>query len=233
MFKKIANEAEREVIEEEVGFNFKFPKLYSPRRVIDGSEESTISIITTENPDYISYGIWGLLPHDYKDEWNDFQKVYNTLQIHTEQLDTNQLFRDSFKNRRCVIIITGFFVYHLSNGSLYPYYVYQKNKKPFFIAGVYNTLDDGFITCSMLTSTSTGVVKAIQNLNSTMPIIISKKTLKNWLNTETEMTEIDHILRTSSSSELEAHTIAKEFFKNDISYESMLAPVYYKNIPTP
>ncbi|MFD2565120.1 SOS response-associated peptidase [Aquimarina rubra] len=233
MYKKISNIAERELIEKEVGVRYRFPKLHTPTPVLDGSEECTISIITMDNPHYISYGIWGILPSDYKEEWSDFQKVYNTLHLPKESLNSNGIFQEPYQQRRCIIIVTGFFVYHLYQGSFYPYYVYLKNKKPFYIAGIYNVLDDGFITCSMLMTRATGIVETIQNLNTSMPIIISKNSLNTWLNEETSTEELNHILDNSNTSELCAHPIAKEFFKNEISYDSMLSPVFYKGIPNP
>ncbi|MGY3791881.1 SOS response-associated peptidase family protein [Aquimarina sp. 433] len=233
MFKKIANIADKDTIETEFKIKYKFPKLYTQKSVIDGTSESTISIITSENLNNISFGIWGLLPSNYQDEWSDFQKVYNTLHVHKDELHTNLVIKNSFDIRHCAIIITGFYIYHLHNGNLYPYYVYQKNRKPFLVAGIYNTLDDGFITCSIVTSKATGIVQTIQNLCNSMPIIITNKDYKTWLNSKLTLNETNELLDNATSSELTAHPIAKEFFKNDISFESMLAPVYYNDIPIP
>ncbi len=233
MYNKISNIAERELIEKEVGVDYRFPNLHSPTPILDGLEECTLSIVTMENPDYISYGIWGMLPSNYKDEWSDFQKVYNTLHVAVKHVKSKGIFQESYQKRRCIIIVTGFFIYHLHNGYLYPYYVYLKSKKPFYIAGIYNVLDDGFITCSMIMTKATGVVKTIQNLDTTMPVIISKNSYSAWLKKDYDTEELNIILDNAKTPELGAHPIAKELFKNDISYDSMLTPVYYKGIPTP
>ncbi|MHA7056936.1 SOS response-associated peptidase family protein [Aquimarina sp. M1] len=232
MYKKISNIAERELIENEVGIRYKFPQLHFPMQVIDGSEECTLSIITMEDPTFISYGIWGLLPEDYMDEWTDFQKVRNTLYVSRQDLNSDEIFQEPYLQRRCLIIATGFFVYHLYRGSLYPYYVYLKNKKPFYIAGIYNVLDDGFITCSMLMTKSKGLIENVQNLNKSMPLVIPKKYQNTWLDVHADKKELDYILENWEMPDLCAHPIAKEFFKNDISYDSMLTPVYYEGIPS-
>ncbi len=231
MYRKISNIAERELMEKELGVPFKFPKLYSPNSVINGTDESTLSIITVENPDYISYAIWGLLPNNFVDEWMDFQNILNTLTVSKENLNSNGIFQEPYHKRRCLIIVTGFFTYHLYNGSLYPYYIYQANNKPFCIAGIYNTLEDGFITSSMLMTKATGIIKKIQNLNSDMPVLIPKTFYNTWLDNTADMNEIHHIINQHNLIELKAHPIAKEFFKNGISYETMLEPVEYKGIP--
>ncbi|TSE09153.1 SOS response-associated peptidase [Aquimarina algiphila] len=233
MYKKISNIAERELIEKELGIKYKFPKLYTPNPIIDGTEEATLSVITIDDPNNISYAIWGLLPNNYEDDWSDFQKVLNTLSVSKENLNSNGIFQEPYHNRRCVIIVTGFFIYHLSHGSLYPYYVYLASKKPFYLAGIYNILEDGFITCSMLMTKATGIVNKIQNLNTNMPVIISENLYDTWLDSHANMDEISHILNHQNTLELKAHPIAKEFFKNDILYDSMLDPIYYKDIPLP
>ncbi|TPN84458.1 SOS response-associated peptidase [Aquimarina algicola] len=231
MYKKLSNIANRKTIEREMGVNFKFPRLYSPSHIIDGEKESTLSIITMDDPDSLSFGIWGLLPDQYEDDWEDFQKVHNTLKVSRKKLEVNKIFQEPFEERRCLIVITGFFIYHLYSGSLYPYYVYSKEEKPFCLAGVYNVLEDGFITVSLITKESNGIIKKIQNLNTDMPVVISKRFYNTWLNNNVDKLELDNIIETSSTENLIAHPIAKEFFKNDILYESMLDPVLYKNIP--
>ncbi len=231
MYKKISNISERELIEKELGIKYKFPRLYTPSPVIDGTQETTLSVITMNQPDHISYAIWGILPNNYEGEWSDFQKVMNTLNISKESIHSNGIFEEPYRERRCLIIVTGFFIYHLYKGSLYPYHVYLDAKKPFYLAGIYNTLDDGFITCSMLMTEATGIVSKIQNLNATMPILIPEKLNNLWLDPNADQGEIDYILNSHNALELSAHPIAKEFFKNDISYESMLEPVYYEGIP--
>lgn len=231
MYRKISNIAEKELIEKELGVTYKYPKLYTTSSVIDGTEESTLSVVTSENPNQVSYAIWGILPTNYTDEWSEFQKAFSTLSVHRDDLNSNKIFQEPYRHRRCIIIITGFFIYHLHEGSLYPYYVYLNTKKPLYVAGVYNTLDDGFITCSMVMTKATGVVDSIQNLNNTMPLFVSGDCYNTWLDSNANKTDIDNILYKPCELELKSHPIAKEFFKNDIEYDAMLEPVLYKDIP--
>ena len=233
MYRKISNIAEKELIEKELGVTYKYPKLYTIHSVIDGSEESTLSVVTSENPDQISYAIWGILPTSFTDEWSEFQKAFSTLSVHRDDLNSNRIFQEPYRHRRCIIIITGFFIYHLHNGSLYPYHVYLNTKKPLYVAGLYNTLDDGFITCSMVMTKATGVVDSIQNLNDDMPLFVSGDCYNTWLDSNANKADVDNILFNPCHLELKSHPIAKEFFKNDIEYDTMLEPVFYKDIPSP
>ncbi len=231
MSKKVSNSAKREEIEQEFGCTYLYPNLYTPESIIDGTEESTISVITSENPDFISFAIWGMLPDQYEDEWRDFQNALDTLNATKEMVESSPVFGPAFLNRRCLIIVTGYFVYHLKNGVLYPYYVRSKSLKPFCLAGIYNTLEDGFITCSLLNTKVSGVIEKIQNIEDMMPIPIDFSFYADWLNPSSSLETINRILDVPNQIPLTAHPIAKEFFKNGITYDGMLQPVYYKDIP--
>lgn len=232
MCNKLSNTAEREMIEGELMMTFKFPNLYQPEMIIDGSEESILPVVTSDNPKILNYAIWGLLPQNYNDEWSDFQSVFNSLAVSRDEVITSSLYKDSFYRSRCLIIVTGFLISHLYNGSIHPYIVYHKEKKPFCLAGVYTVLEDGFITCSLIMKESSHIVKKIQNLNSTMPIVLNKSQQKKWLSKNTPSHELLNLMDNASEiKNFKAHPVAKEFIKNSISFDSLLEPVYYKGLP--
>ncbi|UZO81101.1 SOS response-associated peptidase [Aquimarina sp. ERC-38] len=232
MYNKLSNTAEREVIEGELKIAFKFPNLYQPEVIIEGSDESILVVVTSDEPKVINYAIWGLLPANYKEEWSNFQSVFNSLTVDRDEVVSSALYKDSFYHRRCIVVITGFLISHLHDGIIHPYLVYHKEEKPFCVAGVYTTLEDGFITCSLVMKDSSHVVSKIQNLNKTMPIILNKSQQKKWLDKNTASRELLDLMDTGSDiKNFKAHPIAKEFIKNNISFESILEPVYYKGIP--
>ena len=233
MYNKISNTADRRMIETEFGIKFKYPKLYKKSFIINGANEATISLITMEEPDIINFGIWGILPENYKEEWLDFQNVVDTLSVAKDRINNEELFEQPFKLRRCLIIVTGFFIHHLHEGVLYPYYVHQTAKQPFALAGIYNVMDDGFITCSIVVTDVAGDLATIENIDSKIPVVLSKKHCDTWLNTSATKEALYNITEDVNQVKLHAHPIAKEFFKNDIVYDSFLDPVNYKNIPKP
>ena len=231
MYCIISSNASRKVIEDETGILYRFPSLYIPKLILNGYHESTLSIITDRNPNFITFAIWGMLPEGYQDDWHDFQKIWNTLKIHKDHLMYEDFYKDSFNQRRCLIITTGFFVYHFSKNTVYPYYVYLRNFKPFYLAGIYNILSDGFITCTLITKKSTGIVKKIQNLNSEMPIPLSKEQYKYWISPDFGGLALIKLIDQPNYLSFNAHPIAKDLFHQDIIYDSMLEPVYYNGIP--
>ena len=231
MYNKISNTAERKMIESEFGIKFKFPKLYQKNFIINGANEATVSIITIEEPHHINYGIWGILPTNYKEDWLDFQNVIDTLSVAKDRIHSDELFDQPFQLRRCLIIVTGFFIHHLNKGVVYPYYVHHATSKPFALAGIYNVTDDGFLTCSIVLTDVSGKLASIENIDSKIPVVLSKKYRDMWLEKNCSKEDLYSITEDVDQIPLEAHPIAKEFFKNNIVYDSFLEPVQYKNLP--
>lgn len=202
MFYKISNIASKEVIEREFDAMFDFPNLYESKRVIEGLREATICLITVTHPNKITFGIWGLLPEDFEDNWNVFQNVFNTLNVKYETLlNTNGLFKNLLKDRRCVIIATGFFTSVLNKGTVEQCHVHLKNYAPFAIAGVYNELDDGFLTCSMVVTEVSESFQKIPNISNLKPLVLNQAELGEWLNSTTSLEQIKRLINDHESSD--------------------------------
>lgn len=227
MYFKISNTAKSGLLEDWSNASFKYPKLYKPQVIINGLNEVSIPIITMEEKDIISLSIWGMLPEKYKEDWNIFQNSTNTLNLHEDTMGSGLWYTDALKKRRSLIPVTGFFTSYLRNGETYPYYVGLKNNKPFYLASIYNRLEDGFITSSLLVGKANTFIKQFQNVVDCMPLIISENNKTKWLDDETPIAKIKSILKSPAGDIFQAHPIAKELFNNNITYESMLLPYEY------
>jgi len=228
---KFSNIAQKNTLENFAGVPLKFPKIYQPSPVITGDEETIVPIITQENPTCIDFGIWGLLPKDYDEDWQTFQNVIDTLTVVHEETEGNALYEDANNLNRCVVLATGFFTTYLHEGKTYPYYVYQKNEEPFYMAGYYSKLDDGFITITLLLKKIEPQLEKILNISKYIPKILDTTAKKQWLSKHSTKKTLDLLINTPTPLRLNSHSIAKELFKMDISYDSMLEPVEYKGIP--
>lgn len=223
MFYKLSNIASRKAIEKEFNRSFEFPRLYKPLPVINGLEESTLPIITIDEPTKIKFGIWGLLPQNLEDNWKVFQNLTNTLNINVEQLNTNNsLYDEALDTRRCIVLITGFFTSALHEGKMYPYHVYIKDHKPFGVAGVYNKLEDGFITCSILVNRTNKAMQNIPNMLDYKPVIFEEKDQKHWLNKSFKYENLKELVLSHTSLNYFSHPIHKEFYDNNTIYQKIL-----------
>ena len=151
----------------------------------------------------------------------------NTLTISAQKIDTTMWYHDSFKNSRCIIPVTGFCTSLLKNGEIYPYHISNKNGGILYLAGIYTILDDGFITCSLLTGPLEKEVVNYQNLVDYMPVVIDHQDKYEWLSEDTKIERAQMILQPPHITDLEIRPIAKNLFNQDISYDSMLMPYEY------
>ncbi|SFR31346.1 SOS response associated peptidase (SRAP) [Robiginitalea myxolifaciens] len=231
MYYKLSNIAEKNVVETTFGRKIEHPNLYAPKLVVNGLGEDNLFIITGNDDSCIHIAIWGLMPNQFKEDWISFQRIMNTLNIDRENFQESDWIHQSLVQRRCLIIVTGYFSHYLQNGITYPYYISLKSEEPFLLGGVYSELEDGFLSCSPLTCKALPPTSRFHNLNDQMPLAIPESITQEWLSPETDTELIKEIINNPPAMNYKANPIAKEFFKEDIVYESMLQPVYYDGIP--
>lgn len=227
MYFKISNTAKLKEIEQDVNALFKYPDLYTPQVVISGLTEVSIPIVTMNEPNIVNLAIWGLLPGNFNEDWELFQKLTNTLTIPAHKLDADIWYHESFMKSRCIIPVTGFFTSVLKNGEIYPYHISCKKGGILYLAGIYTILDDGFITCSILTGPLEREVVNYQNLVDYMPVIIDRNDKCDWFSGDTSIERTKEIMQPPHQTDLKIRPIARNLFNNDISYDSMLMPYEY------
>ncbi|MBM1104585.1 SOS response-associated peptidase family protein [Aurantibacter crassamenti] len=225
MYYKLSNTAELEEVVRTFERPFKYPNLYAPEVVIFGLNEVTLPVITIENSQEISLAIWGMLPTGYKEDWPVFQSVTNTLNLSQDSIEDSNWQSEAFRNRRCLIVVNGFFTSYFKDGKVQPHYVSLKSKRPFTLAGLYNHTEDGFLSCSLLLGKAKGLVKQHQNLSNQMPLIIEEKRINSWLDETADIDELNYILKNAPTDNLNIHPIAADLFNQDISYDAILDPI--------
>ena len=231
MFYRLSLTSGRRTLEREFGRTFAYPSLYSPQPRIDGMEEATLPVVLSEHPEHIGFSIWGLLPEGFSDDWDLFQGGVNTLNLGPGLLRARWIW-ESLLLRRCLILTDGFFATFGHGGKLFPYLVYREDRQPFALAGVYNRLDDGFVSCSFLLGPATPLLRRIHNLGPFMPRVLNRTDREAWLEPQGE-SSLRLLLESTRPPELQAHPIARELFFRGITYRSMLDPVYYEDLPAP
>ncbi len=230
MYYKLSNIASVEEMESMFGLTFKYPNIYSKNPLINGLDEELIPVITNKDAatQKIQFGIWGLLPEGYKEDWSIYQDNSNTLNLSVDEAKKdNELLK-----KRCVIIVSGFYLSYLYNGELYPFYTSPKSKKPFAIAGVYNTTYDGYITFSLLLTKIHPEVSKYHNLGKKMPLVISAEDSDSWLSEDFYML-IENSDKSYEDLDFMSHPIPRTFYKNNIFFDSFLDPTNYQSLIIP
>ncbi len=190
----LSNRANISLLREKFGLSFKYPSLYKPKLKIDGNKEQSLSVITIEESNLISEGIWGILPQNFDGDWRKFQRLRNTLHVNKKEICKNVLFKEALEKRRCLIIVTGFYTHYLNDNNIINYLVEKEDVTPFYIAGIYNVLKDGFITCTVVNTKTKGMLNSENSLYEFMPLQIPEIFKNIWLNRDAKLDEINHII---------------------------------------
>ncbi len=212
MYFKLSNTAEKDILERMTKASFKYPNLYKPQSIIHGLKEESIPIITMEKPDELSLSIWGLLPENYAADWSDFQNNFNTLNFPEDLMDCGLWYAEALKNKRCLIPITGFFTTFIENGEIYNFKISLKDGGPFYLAGIYTILEDGFITCSILTGKSDDFIKRVQNTVDAMPLTIPIDKKDEWLDFNTTPMRTRQFLKKPPKQDFSATSISDIYY---------------------
>ncbi|MGC1630653.1 MAG: SOS response-associated peptidase family protein [Gelidibacter sp.] len=179
MLSKISNIASREIIETVLNAEFVYRDVYVPTEVINGLKESSVSLVTNENTSQIQFGIWGILPVGYENGWKAFQSEQNTLSVNIGDLKQQAWLWDAFENRRCLVISTGYYTSELRNSKLYPFQIHLKSNEIFCYAGIYNVLEDGFLSFTILSHSESERAEILKVPN---PLILKRDYYPKFLN---------------------------------------------------
>ncbi|WP_066224557.1 SOS response-associated peptidase family protein [Formosa haliotis] len=212
MFYKLSNIADRQTIEQTVSAVFKFPNIYKPKYIINGTEEHVLPILTAEDTTYIKFAIWGMLPTYFTGDWKPYQHTKNTLNITCDALKNHLMFYRNSQVKRCLIPVTGFIEDVNDEGELKSYYVSRPRSKPFCIAGIYNQLEDGFYTVSLLVGPSKKSTAKFQ------PLILNPDLQQDWLNSNCDTLNALELLKKPHSYMLNRVPISSiHVLNNDIN----------------
>ncbi|MCP4969413.1 MAG: SOS response-associated peptidase [Arcobacter sp.] len=128
------------------------------------------------NGNYI-YTHFGYLP-----SWSKNKKNMN-INARSESIFEKITFRDSFKFRRCIIPINGFYEWTLNDKDKIPYFISSKINKYMALAGIWDEwfdieLNMNIVTVAILTCDAN---EKLSKIHHRMPVILEKNNFKNWL----------------------------------------------------
>jgi putative SOS response-associated peptidase YedK len=122
---------------------------------------------------------WGLIPH-----WAKDPEIGNRLiNARAETIDEKPSFKHPLKRHRCLILADGFYEWKTEDGKKTPIYIYLKSKRPFAMAGIYDSWQsptgEVIRSCSIITTEANEFMRPIHHR---MPVIINPKDYDSWLN---------------------------------------------------
>ena len=156
---------------------------------------------------------WGLIASWTKgiDQANIIR--YKTFNARSESINTKPSFTSSFRTKRCIIPVRGFFEWqHVGNEKI-PWYIYHSENEVISIAGIYDDwIEDNtgevFSTFSIVTTEANELMARIHNSGKRMPVILDRSSEKEWINISITHEEALGLLTPCPSEILKAHTIS-------------------------
>jgi len=173
------------------------------------------------NPFLPTISVWGLIPAWVRDTAKKAQLWNATLNARGESIFEKPSFRDSAKNRRCIIILDGFYEHHHKQGKTFPYFIQKKSGAPMTVAGLWSEWLDkatGELVNSftIVTTKANALLTKIHNnpklKEARMPVLLADEDIDTWLQPitgEADKKAITALIKPWEGEELIAYTVRR------------------------
>lgn len=188
---------------------------------VSGFAHPKVLVFTDKDPSEPQAFYWGLIPAWVKDEATAKTIVNQTLNARGETIFEKPSFKNSAKNKRCLVYLDAFYEHHHFGGKTYPYKIFMKNNDPVVVAGLWEewvNKNTGEIipTFTIVTTTGNKTMAKIHNNPKAdgprMPVILNKEDQKKWLKpilNENDQKEIEALIKPCEDELLQYHTVNK------------------------
>ncbi len=188
-------------------FGIEEPLQLKPRYNIAPSQDILVLRQLSEKPPQFVWMRWGLIPAWQKEE--DIGSQW--INARAETIDEKPLFKKLFQKKRCLIVVDGFYEWHVINKQVkQPYYICKKDHGPFVFAGLWEHWENkaGKIieSCTLLTTDANNLLKPIHHR---MPVILPKTDFNHWLDSEQQdVKKIKNLLKSYNLSQFTAFPVS-------------------------
>jgi putative SOS response-associated peptidase YedK len=189
---------------------------YSPVFYENGFDHLPTALLTGAPPGRFQSLRWGLIPWWVKSHAEAMAMRARTLNCISEEAFDKPAFRDSIREKRCLVPCTGFFEWRwFNNGKTkYPYFIRLKGEKIFSLAGIWSTWTDRgtgeeLATYAVLTTRANPLMERVHNSKKRMPVILPREYEPDWLNPNLTKEDILALCAPFATEAMEAYTISK------------------------
>lgn len=226
----------RKEIEDRLNSEFAIDIEYDPYYHRSAFGFPNLYIIKMDEPNLIYPSTWGFVPEWSIKNISGFRQKYNTFNARSESILTSGTYKESARNKRCLIIADGFFEPHHQNKVSIPYFCYQPTKKYedgrdlFVFAGLYSTIDEyaKAYTCTILTKEANPFFAEIHNQKKRMPLVLDEDFTNEWMLSHLNDKNINEIIQFGfTKNEFKAHPVSRDLYKRnlDTNNPNILLPV--------
>jgi len=177
------------------------------------------------NTNVYTYAHFGLIP-----SWAKDKKSIN-INARSETLFEKMSFRDSFKSKRCLIPVNGFYEWEKIDKEKFPYFVQSMNDGGLVLAGLWDEWYDvikneKIISVALITIPPN---EKIAKIHDRMPVILDSRHWKIWLDNNTSLEELNKLFVSCSSEQLKLDEVSS--FVNPVKNNSIECIKPFKREP--
>jgi putative SOS response-associated peptidase YedK len=130
------------------------------------------------------------------------------INVRVETVARVPAYRDAFHERRCLVIVDGFYEWQRREKLRQPFAIRRSDGKPFALAGIWSECvtaeGERVDCCAIITGAATGVVTA---LHDRMPIIVPPDSYDRWLASDARWAELESLMKADASA-LETYPVS-------------------------
>ncbi len=174
--------------------------------LVSGYARPKMPVMIAYIPQRFEMMAWGYIPRQFGGNPEIMAKIGVLLNARAEDILTKASFKNSIRERRCIIPFEGFYDYqHRGSGKTkytQTYYV-EKNAGLLFAAGVWDEYQ-GLKTFAVITTDANPLMVEIHNKNPRQPHIIDMEHWERWLNPDLDDEGIMDMLKVYPDDNLKA-----------------------------
>lgn len=169
-------------------------------------------VITCEAPALIDQYHWGLIPFWVKTYEDALKMRTLTLNAQGETVFEKPSFKFSVRQKRCLVLSSGFFEWQHTGGRKIPHFITRKDGDMMAMGGLYSewiNKQSGEIThsFSIITTPANNLMAKIHNSKKRMPLVFDRSNEKMWLLPDLGDNEIIRLIKPLADDVLDAFSI--------------------------
>lgn len=149
---------------------------------------------------------WGLVPPFVKDP----RAVSSLINARAETLAFKPSFKNAFRYRRCILPASGFYEWKKNQNGSDPYYFFPAGDRQLCLAAIWEIWHgeggEQVNSCAILTVAANAIVKKV---HERMPAIIEPDAIEYWLSPETQVNDLQTLLRPAAVDRLNCRRVSR------------------------
>lgn len=210
----------KEELENRYGATLIDPDKYRPSYYYHAFVLPEMPVICSDNASEIRLMTWGLIPSGTRTAREAEEIRMKTFNARAEGLGKKASFLASFRSKRCIVPVKGFYEWQHRGKEKVPWYIYHADNEIFSLAGLFDQwtstmTGEIFNTFTVITTDANDMLAEIHNSTKRMPAILERSSERSWLDLSLPPEKLPENLRPYPGEFLRAHTIGPLVNKKD------------------